>query len=349
MAKTLVEVLEEQGFKLKPSSGGRWVVSCPFHGDDDSPSFTVYPNQTYFCFGAGCGVWGDAVKFLVEYKHITQEEALEYVGIDYEFPKARKTKVVKLRNVLGTWKFLGEVTNKYHEYLKQTPGAINYLHGRGFTDETITRYRIGYTDGYVLNLKFAEEYALAVEAGILTDKGFETMSHRITIPNPLENGEVDFMTGRTVANSKVKYVHTRGNKPIHGFFEVRKSPAILLVEGQMDWLMLRQWDWPAAAIASARLTKQNEQLLEAKHVIIIPDNDTEGIKASKKLLERFPNSTLLDYSEFGFKDIAEFGQMKNAERVFADIIREQCSWIFSYSNQTLLQWFKPLMREPLFQ
>lgn len=349
MAKTLLDVLEEHDFKVKSSSGGRWVVNCPFHEGDSSPSFTIYPNQTYFCFGGGCGVWGDAVKFLVDYKNITQEEALEYVGIDYEFPKPRKARVVKLKNVLGTWKFLSDVSNKYHNYLQQTPGAINYLHGRGFTDETIFKYKVGYTDGYVLNLKFAEEYSTAIEAGILTDRGFETMSHRITIPNLLEKGEVDFMTGRTVANSKVKYVHTRGNKPIHGFFEVRKSPAIFLVEGQMDWLMLRQWEWPAAAIASARLTKQNENLLESKHLIIVPDNDKEGIKGAKKLQERFPNSTLLDYSEFGYKDVAEFAQMKGAERVFTDLVREQCSWIFSYSNQTLLRWFKPLMRDELFQ
>lgn len=342
MSKTLLEVLKENELELSESGGGRWVVNCPFHEGDNDPSFTIYPNETYYCFG--CGVWGDAVKFLVEYKHITQEEALEIVGIDYKFPRTHKNKIVKLRNVLGTWKFLGQATNDYHDYLKKTPGAATYLHGRGFNDETIAKYKLGYTDGYVLNYKFAEEYAMALEVGLTNKDGFEVMSHRIVIPNLIGDNEVDFMTGRTIANSKTKYVHTRGIRALHGFFEVRKSPVLFLVEGQMDWLMLRQWGWPAAAIGGSRLTRQNEIALESKRIIYVPDNDDTGRKNAEKISERFPNTTVLDYSEFGVKDVAEFAQIKASERVFTDMIREQASWIFSYSMETLNQWLAPLMR-----
>lgn len=349
MAKNLLEVLED--YEFKPiSRGEKWVISCPFHEGDNDPSFTIYPDLTYFCWG--CKVWGDAVKFLVEYKGMSQQEALEYVGLDYQFPTSRKgrpARIVKLKDVVGSWKFLGQAAQKYHEYLKQQPGAINYLHSRGLTDETIAKYKLGYTDGAVLNYKFAEEYAMANELGLIHKDGFELLSHRITIPNILEGNDVDFITGRTVVNNKLKYLNTHGSKPIHGFFEVRKSPVIFLAEGQMDWLILRQWDWPAAVMSGSHLTKANQPLLENKQIILVPDNDIAGRKVIQSIKDRYENVTVLDYSEFGFKDISEFAQMKNAERIFTDIVREQCSWIFSFSKPTLLQWFKPLMRETLFQ
>lgn len=346
MAKNLLDVLEDYEFKPQESSGGRWVINCPFHEGDDSPSFTIYPNQTYFCFG--CDVWGDAIKFLVEYKGMTQQEALDYVGLDYQFPKYKKSRIVKLRDVLGSWKFLGNAAEKYHQYLKQQPGAINYLYSRGLNDHTISKYKLGYTDGYVLNYEFAEEYSRGVELGLIHKNGFELLSHRITIPNILDNGEVDFITGRTVVNNKLKYVNTHGPKPIHGFFEIRKSPVVFLAEGQMDWLILRQWGWPAAVMSGSHMTKQNQVLLDSKQIVLIPDNDEAGQKVVRSIQNRFPSATILDFSEFGYKDISEFAQMKEAERVFTDLIREQANWIFSLSSPTLHQWFKPLARETLF-
>lgn len=347
MAKSLIDVLKEHELEPQESSGGRWVIRCPFHEEDDSPSFTIYPNQTYFCFG--CDVWGDAIKFLVEYKGMSQQEALDYVGLDYKFPKYKKSRIVKLRDITGSWRFLGQATEAYHQYLKQMPGAINYLHSRGLTDETIARYKLGYTDGYVLKYKFAEEYSRATELGLIHKNGFELLSHRITIPNMLDKGEVDFITGRTVVNNKLKYLNTHGSKPIHGFFEIRKSPVVFLAEGQMDWLTLRQWGWPAAVISGSHMTKHNQVLLDSKHIVLVPDNDEAGQKVVRSITNRFPNSTILDYTEFGYKDISEFSQMKSAERVFTDIVREQCSWIFSYSKETLIRWFKPLMRDEYFQ
>lgn len=346
MAKTLIEVLQDHELEPQESSGGRWVIRCPFHEADDDPSFTIYPNQTYFCFG--CEVWGDAVKFLVEYKGMTQQEALDYVGLDYKFPKYKKSRIVKLRDVLGTWKFLGKAAQTYHDYLKQTPGPVNYLYSRGLTDETISKYKLGYTDGYVLNYQFAEDYERGVEVGLINKSGFEHLSHRITIPNLLDKGEVDFITGRTVVNNKLKYINTHGPKPIHGFFEIRKSPVVFLAEGQMDWLILRQWGYPAAVMSGSHLTKHNQLLLKSKQLILVPDNDEAGKKVVRSLTNTFENITVLDYTEFGYKDISEFAQMKAAERVFKDLVREQANWIFSLSTPTLHQWFKPLMSSDIF-
>src|SRR6185369_3135646 len=223
MAKSLVEILQESEIDLI-SSNERYKAYCPFH-KEDTPSFTIYPNETYYCFG--CHVWGDAVKFLVEYKGLSFKEAMEYAGIeDYITPKAEKAKVIKTRNTVQTWDFLWQVSSDYHEYLRSFPGPMRYLLGRGLTEETIDKYMLGYTDGKVLNLKFAWERAIADEVGIMNRNGYEMMSHRITVPNLVDDKRADFLMGRTVINDGIKYLGTRMPKPLVGFHEVRKSPII---------------------------------------------------------------------------------------------------------------------------
>lgn len=338
MAKNLFDVLNDFDCEIK-ESGDKWVIRCPLHEGDDDPSFTIYPNQTFFCFG--CKAWGDAVKLLVEWKGMSHADALEYVGIDYQSPRAEKNKVIKLKNTLGTWKFLGRASEMYHQYLLRTQGALNYLHSRGLSNETIAKYKIGYTDGYVLDLKFAEDYALGVQTGLINKDGFEMLSHRITIPNLLDRGEADFLTGRTVVNNKLKYVNTRGSKPIHGFFEIRHSPIVFLAEGQFDMLMLRQWGWPAAVMAGSHMTKQNQLLLESKQIVVIPDNDGPGRATANKLKSHFDNALIFDYGEYGTKDIAEFAQREGAQEIFTYLVREQIPWIMSLSTPILARWFPP--------
>ncbi len=275
MAKTLLEVLSENDIKLI-ESGDKWVAHCPFHKGDRDPSFTVYPNNTYYCFG--CQKWGNPVKFLVEYKGMTAKEALEIVGEDYEIPKVEK-KAIKVKNLLKTSKFLYDVAKLYHEYLVEQPGPIKYLMDRGLTEETVTRYMLGYTDGAVLEIQFAEEAAMANEIGLVNKGGYEALSHRIVIPNIIDKMYCDFMIGRTVINDKIKYLGLRMPKPIMGFYELRNSPILFLVEGNFDYLILRQWGYPAVVMSGSHITKFNYNLLKSRLIVVVPDNDETGEKA----------------------------------------------------------------------
>lgn len=344
MAKTLVEILQENKIELIDSGSGRWVASCPFHEGDRDPSFTIYPTNTYFCWG--CEVWGDAVKFLVDYKKMPYKEALEYVGEQVKY-RPDRSKVIKLRNLLESWKFIGKVSEEYHQYLLNTPGALSYLYKRGLTDETIRKYKLGYTDGHVLKLQFSAEYQLATEVGLTTKDGYELFSHRITIPNLLDKGEADFLVGRTVVNAKTKYLGLRAPKPIHGFFEVCHSPIIFLAEGQFDWLTLRQWGFPAAVLGGSHLTKAHQALLSPKQIVVVPDNDDTGMSVARSLQDKLANISIIDYSTYGVKDISEFAQIPGAREMFIDIVREQVPWIMSLSTRVLNRYFPSLQKELL--
>lgn len=347
MAKTLLEVISENNFTLL-QSGDRWVMRCPFHEGDHSPSFTVYPTQTYFCFG--CKAWGDAFKFLKDFKQWDNTTIQEYLGEDYKSVIENKPKIIKVRNVLETYKFIYDVAEEYHKFLLKTPGALQYLQNRGLTMDTITTYKIGYTDGHVLHPYWALEQKIANEIGLINKGGYETLSHRITIPNITDDGYADFIIGRTVTNDKVKYLGLRIAKPIYGFYEIRKSPVIFLAEGQFDWLTLRQWGYPAAVLSGGNLSRSNLILLRDKKVVIIPDLDDSGIgmDTAKTLKEQLGESAqILDYSELqtskGKLDISTLGESPGSKELFDIIVKEQCPWIMFMRTRILTKWFPHLV------
>lgn len=320
MAKTLLQILEENG--VNPfESGDRWLAHCPFHDGDREPSFTIYDNESYFCFG--CKEWGNPVRFMIRFKGMSAQEALDYVGVeDYVFPKTEK-RAIKVKNLFKSCKFLYEVAETYHKYLLQNKGPQKYLEDRGLTPDTIKKFKIGYTDGAVLSLQFAEEYEMANEIGILNKSGYESMAHRITIPNLLDDKYADFMIGRTVINDKIKYLGARMPKPICGFYEQRNSPILFLVEGNFDYLILRQWGYPAIVMSGSHITKSNYALLRDKIVIIVPDNDEVGVKSAKEIKKTLPSSRLVDYSSLGVKDIGELAPQEGAKERFDALVGEQ--------------------------
>lgn len=336
MSKTLIEVLEENDVKLE-ASGPRFKASCPFHKSDETPSFTVYPSGTYFCFG--CEVWGDAVKFLVEYKGMTQEAALAYCGIEYKTKKART--MIKVQNTFKMYRFLREVAERYYVALLNQTGAINYLLRRGLTYDTINKYKLGYTGGNVLNLRTVEDMQLGTQAGLVNENGYELLSHRIIIPNLVQTDLCDFMIGRTVVNNNVKYLGIRTPKPIIGLTDVIDSPVIFLAEGQFDYLILRQWGYPAVVMGGTHITKVNRQMLKNRKIVMIPDNDAPGLAAAKSLQESLPNIIILDYASLGVKDIAEAAEKPDGEEKFRQIVGE-LPWITSLSTATLAKWFPTL-------
>lgn len=327
MTKTLLEIVQDNGLRLT-QRGNKWSANCPFHRGDRTPSFFIYPNMTYFCFG--CRVWGDAIKFLMEFNGMSYGQAVDIAG-----KRERKIKkVIKVKSSFAIWPYLYEVANKYHDFLKETPGAIEYLHGRGLTDDTINDYRIGYTDGWVIDIDETDS-RLGVSSGVLTEEGRESLAHRITIPNILPGGYCDFIMGRTVTKNEVRYLGLPIPKPIYGLLDVKDSPIVFLVEGHFDWLLLKQWGYPAIAASGTNLSPANVLPLKNKMVVIVPDNDDEGMQAAEALHEKLSTSIILDYASLGAKDV---GELKNNE-LFDEKVRDQVNWIEDLSPMTLEKWF----------
>jgi DNA primase len=354
--KTLLEVLAENKIETKPSSGGRSVGHCPFHEGDHTPSLTIYPTETFYCFG--CGAWGDSIKFLMDYKGMSFVEARDYVGAPVTQQPKRKG-VIKVKFMSDTWKLVYEVAEEYHAFLLNNPGAMQYLQGRGLSVKTIKQFMLGYTDGFVLrpSSKSMHWNQLAQEVGILDSDSNETMSHRITIPNLLSASLMaDFMVGRTVVNNRVKYLGIRVPKPVMGMSQVIQSPVLLIVEGQFDWLTLRQWGYPAVVAGGSQISRPNLVSLKEKYCIIIPDYDPngQGQKSAETTRERLGSRAfILDYSslrEGNEKlDVSTLGERPGAEVEFAKILKEQMPWIGNLSDRTIQTYFQGLITTTSFQ
>lgn len=59
--------------KLK---SGKLLRCCPFH-DEKTPSFTVFKNNRYYCFG--CGEHGDPITWVMKSQHINFIQAIKYL------------------------------------------------------------------------------------------------------------------------------------------------------------------------------------------------------------------------------------------------------------------------------
>jgi DNA primase len=142
---SVVDVVGES-VQLK-KAGTTYKGLCPFHGEK-TPSFTVTPGRdSWKCFG--CGEGGDIFSFVMKRDALSFPEALKVLaakaGIELDERTTREDAHQKrLRDVLES------AIAFYHAVLtgsKTGATALDYLRGRGFADETIAKYQLGYAPG----------------------------------------------------------------------------------------------------------------------------------------------------------------------------------------------------------
>ena len=127
------------GYANLKKRGKNYVGLCPFHSEK-TPSFTVSPDkQVYHCFG--CGVGGNVFTFVMEHEKISFAEAVRFLadraGITLPSPspeaEAAASEAETLYNVMRL------AARFFYNSLIESPEgrfALDYFHGRGFSDET---------------------------------------------------------------------------------------------------------------------------------------------------------------------------------------------------------------------
>jgi len=142
---SVVDVVGES-VQLK-KAGTTYKGLCPFHGEK-TPSFTVTPaRDSWKCFG--CGEGGDIFSFVMKRDGLSFPEALKVLatkaGVELDERTSREdARKARLRDVMES------AVAFYHAVLtgsKTGAPALDYLRGRGFTDETIAKYQLGWAPG----------------------------------------------------------------------------------------------------------------------------------------------------------------------------------------------------------
>jgi DNA primase len=284
-------------------AGTTYKGLCPFHGEK-TPSFVVTPaRETWHCFG--CGRGGDIFSFVMERDGLTFPEALRALagkaGVEIdERTKREDLRRARLRGVLDT------AIAFYHAVLTNSKAgepALAYLRDRGFTDQTIETFQLGWAPAGWDHMARQLQAKRGIDPGDLIEVGLASPSQRgrgpidkfrarVLFPIRDANGHAVGLGGRLLEGDGPKYL----NSPATPLFDksrtlylidrakgpIRRSEQAVIVEGYTDALMAHQagFDNVVASLGTALTPNQIGLLTRyAKRIALAYDVDPAGEKA----------------------------------------------------------------------
>jgi DNA primase len=318
-----VDIVELVGRSVTLKKAGvNYKGLCPFHGEK-SPSFIVSATrQTYHCFG--CGVHGDAIRFLCEHHGMGFVDAVtdlaQQVGMpvpeDSSSAEERAEAARKKAQSTTLSDILAKAADHYKTLLKSSPRAIDYLKGRGLSGEIAARFALGWSpEGWRTLASAFPRYddPLLVEAGMVivsgddpaTQKRYDRFRERVMFPIRNVKGEVIAFGGRVLDKSEPKYLNSpetpvfSKGRELYGLFEsrqgLRDKGYALVTEGYMDVVALAQLGFPnaVATLGTACTAEHVHKLLRfTEKVIFSFDGDAAGRRAAGRALEAaLPHAT----------------------------------------------------------
>src|SRR6056297_2612418 len=316
-------------------SGSNFKGLSPF-SDERTPSFMVSPvKQIWKDFSSGKG--GNVVAFLMEHEHFTYPEAIKYLAKKYniEIEETEQTDEQKEQaNERESMYLVSEFAQKYFtKTLWETePGkaiGLSYFKERGFTDETIKKFGLGYSldeweaftktaldKGY--QLEFLEKTGLTIvkEQGGGEKRTFDRFKGRVMFPIHSMSGRVLGFGGRILTNDKkaAKYLNSpesdiyHKSKVLYGIYHAKQAIAkednCFLVEGYTDVIQMFQSGVENVVSSSGTaLTPEQIRLINrlTKNITVLFDGDAAGLRASLRgidlILEQGMNVKVCTFPE----------------------------------------------------
>ena len=324
-SKTDIYGIVSSYVKLK-KTGRSYTGLCPFH-KEKTPSFTVDTSkQLYHCFG--CGEGGDVINFVEKIENMEFVEAVEFLAkkigytLKYNYSGFSKESSKSKDRLIE----LNEQAKKYFNFIlfksKKSLSSLNYLKNRGFTEDTLNEFEVGYSpDSWNDFSDFARKRGykqeelvkcgLAIESKKGAGKIYDRFRGRIMFPIQDIVGKTIGFGGRIIQQSsktggeKAKYINTpetrlySKGKNIYRLFQAKnkivEKDEALIVEGYTDVMALHQSGIKnAVASLGTALTPDQIKVLGrfTKNIVLVFDSDTAGMNASLKGIER-----LREYNE----------------------------------------------------
>ena len=305
-ASDLVEIVG-QSVPLK-RVGRNWVGLCPFHGEKTASFSVSAERQLYHCFS--CKAGGDVFKFVQETEKLEFLEAVEWLSRRAGIPvPERRGERSSLRGALG--EALEAAAICYEAWLRDPArgaAARAYLAGRGLSDDTIRRFRLGLApEGWTplverLRPHFPE--ATLVQAGLaLRREGgdsrgvYDRFRHRLMIPLVAPGGAVVGFGARALGDENPKYLNSpetpvyRKSAFLFGLEQARRALTpegeLIVVEGYFDAIALHQVGIPqAVATSGTALTAEHAHAFGrlVSRVALTFDGDSAGREATMRAI-----------------------------------------------------------------
>ncbi len=290
-------------------AGSNFKGLSPF-SDERSPSFMVSPvKQIWKDFSSGKG--GNVVAFLMEHEHFTYPEAIRYLAKKYniEIEETEQTDEEKANTDFKESMYLVSefAKNYFHNVLLQSEEGkaigLSYFKERGFTNETITKFGLGYSPdlwdaftkealGKGYKMEFLESTGLTIPR---EDRPFDRFKGRVMFPIQSMSGRVLGFGGRILTNDKkaAKYLNSpeseiyHKSKVLYGIFQAKQSISKLnncyLVEGYTDVIQFNQAGIEnVVASSGTALTHDQIRLINrlTSNITVLFDGDAAGLRAS---------------------------------------------------------------------
>ncbi|MQC26433.1 MAG: DNA primase [Chloroflexi bacterium] len=289
-------------------AGKNYTGFCPFHSNTRTPAFVVFPETgTWRCFGQ-CAEGGDIFKFVMKKEGWDFPEALrrlaDRAGVQLRTPspqeQAAKEQHGQLRALLEE-----AVTFFRHQLISTEAGkpVLDYLTGRGLTDETIQAFGIGYApdDWDALSKHFLEQGHSAeelIEVGLISEREtgghYDRFRHRVMFPIRDGRGRMAGFGARALKEDEpAKYL----NSPQTPLFDkgsllygldmarkaIRAEEQAVIVEGYMDVIGLYQAGFRnAVSPMGTALTEPQLRTLKrfTRRIVLALDADAAGNQAT---------------------------------------------------------------------
>lgn len=340
----LEEVIGE--YVTLKKSGANFKGLSPFT-QERTPSFMVSPaKQIWKDFSSGKG--GNVIAFLMEHEHFTYPEAIRFLAKKYnieieeteESPEQKKIKDTKESMFLVAQYAADFFQKNLWETEAGKSIGLTYFKERGFKDETLKKFALGYSpdsfdalgkqaqkEGY--NLEFLEKTGLVI---VNENRQVDRFRGRVIFPIRSMSGRIQGFGGRILSqNTKTaKYLNSpeseiyHKSKALYGIYEskqsIAKNDVCLLVEGYTDVIQMHQSGITHVVSSSGTaLTVDQIRMINrlTSNIVVLFDGDAAGLRASLRgidlILEQGMNVRVCSFPQG--EDPDSFSRSKTTEEI----------------------------------
>lgn len=311
-AADIVEVVSE--FVSLRKRGTSYKGLCPFH-DDTTPSFSVSQVKgVYKCFA--CGEAGNVVNFLMKHEQMTYTEALRWLANKYhiEIKERELTSEEKRQEseresmlIVNEWaaKYFEDIL---HNDVDGVAIGMQYFRSRGFRDDIINKFRLGFCTASrdamakaAHKAGYKDEYLVKTGLCFKRDNGdlLDRFSGRVMFPWLGISGKITAFGGRLLDSRtkgvQQKYVNSPDSEIYHkerelyGIYQAKKAIAkldlVYMVEGYTDVISMHQCGIEnVVANSGTALSVHQIRTLHrfTNNIVLLYDGDEAGIHAAMR-------------------------------------------------------------------
>jgi len=290
-------ILKSLNVSVVGETGNDFLAYCPFHSNRHSSSFSVSKEfGAWLCFNPACGESGTLIDLVKRITNRNDYEALRFISVKEAEVLSNFDDLLEdtLEEKPDFIEFDSTTIEKLTSEMKQYEDGRVYMHGRGFTDETLEYFNVGYSSN----------------------------RNMVTVPVHSPDGICVGVVGRSIKEKEFK--NSPGLPRNSTLFNIHRAKRIgatcIIVESSFDAMRVHQAGFPnVVATLGGHISSNNLSLLNRyfNRIIIMTDNDQAGRALGNNIFNKLRNKDVLwasyEYGKIYPHDAKDAGDMTDQE------------------------------------